>query len=125
MTIFGVISGIFGFIGVAIDAIGAHWLKAHAKDAPQMLESFKTATLYHMIHSLLLLAALFGHRMTPHWVWAVAGTTIVLGITFFCGGIYAKTFLGWSWATKVTPFGGTLFMISWLLLAIGFFLSKH
>ena len=49
-----VTGGVFGFLGVALGAFGAHGLKAHL--TPEMIEIFKTGVLYQLIHSVVILA---------------------------------------------------------------------
>ena len=43
-----------GALGVALGAFGAHGLKQIL--TPQLLETYKTGILYHLIHSVVLLA---------------------------------------------------------------------
>ena len=49
-----IISGISGFLAVALGAFGAHGLKSQL--TPEMLEIYKTGVFYHLIHSVVLLA---------------------------------------------------------------------
>lgn len=53
------VSGILGAIGVACGAFGAHGLKNHTSD-PALLESWKTAASYQMLHVTL---------QKPRWDW--------------------------------------------------------
>ncbi len=49
-----IISAVMGALGVALGAFGAHGLKAIL--SPELLETYKTGVLYHLIHSVVLLA---------------------------------------------------------------------
>ena len=57
------VSGLLGAIGVACGAFGAHGLKNHTSD-PALLESWKTAASYQMLHVTL---------QKPRWDWGGVG----------------------------------------------------
>src|ERR1039458_5616838 len=54
MKLFLFLASIFGFLGVAIGAFGAHAVKSRI--SPEMLDIYHTGTQYQMYHSLALLA---------------------------------------------------------------------
>jgi len=47
------IAGVYGFLGVALGAFGAHILKDSLTQ--EMMDIFKTATYYNLIHSVAIL----------------------------------------------------------------------
>ena len=71
------IAGIFGFLGVALGAFGAHQL-AGLLTANQTSSIWQTAVLYHLIHAS---AALWAGDRNPMivWIW-VAGILLLLRI---------------------------------------------
>lgn len=115
-----VILGSLGlFAGVALGAFGAHALRARVP--AEMLQVWHTAVEYHLVHALGLLAVgLVLPRMTAAVVVAAgAGWLMLLGIALFSGSLYALVLTGARWLGAVTPLGGALFMLSWLLFAWG------
>ncbi len=112
-TYFGrprVAAGFFGLIGVALGAFGAHGLADYLAANDSAL-TWQTAVLYQLIHAVALLA--LGQQTTRWralvWVWS-------LGIVLFSGSLYALALGGPSWLGPVTPIGGLLFLLGWLIL---------
>lgn len=108
-------------VAISLGALGAHALKGVL--TPEHLEAFKTAVLYHLIHSLALLVVFSSQQFEnlKHIAWV--GRLFNCGIILFCGsiyllstidipGFYALKFLG-----PVTPLGGLCFIGGWLWLA--------
>lgn len=114
--IFVALSGVLGFLAVALGAFGAHGLRATMgtlPDGAQRLEWWTTAAHYHLTHALALaLAAWLVHRGagTPA---TVAGWSFVAGITLFSGSLYLMTVTGQTKLGAVTPFGGVLLLVGW------------
>jgi|CXWL01.1.fsa_nt_gi uncharacterized membrane protein YgdD (TMEM256/DUF423 family) len=113
-----VLAGVNGLIAVAAGAFGAHGLRARL--TPDTLAIFETAARYHMYHSLALaaLAALAGHAGSR--LFSASAISFQFGIVLFCGSLYAMALsrLEWKWLGPVTPMGGLLLMLGWLLLAL-------
>ena len=53
--LFFMLAGIFGGLGVAIGAFGAHALESRI--SADLLETFETGVRYHFYHALALVAA--------------------------------------------------------------------
>ena len=105
-------AAIFGFLGVALGAFGAHGLKARL--GPEMLEIYKTGVLYHLLHALAALAvALTGHRLPGRRV--VVGL-FMAGIVIFSGSLYALALTRVRILGAITPIGGVAFMAGWAVL---------
>jgi uncharacterized membrane protein YgdD (TMEM256/DUF423 family) len=102
--------------GVAAGAFGAHGLKRVL--SADMLQIWQTAVLYHLIHALgmLALAALMGRFQSSLLGWA--GLMMFAGIVFFSGSLYVLAVGGVKWLGAVTPLGGVLFILAWLLAAL-------
>ncbi|WP_139958537.1 DUF423 domain-containing protein [Flavicella sediminum] len=108
---------ILGAIGIILGAFGAHALKGILTE--QSMASFETGVRYQMYHVLLLVGVNLATVLSDRTKKQVS-SLILLGIFFFSGSIYAITVAGipaksiWF----VTPLGGLLFIIGWILLAV-------
>lgn len=107
------------FIGVALGAFGAHGLRARVP--VEMLEIWHTAVEYQLVHALGLLALglVLTHLVGAIGIAATAGWLMLAGIIIFSGSLYVLVLTGARWLGAVTPFGGVLFLLAWLLLAWG------
>lgn len=105
-------------LAVMFGAFGAHALDdvldAYGK------EIYEKAAFYHFIHALgiLLIALLAEVKRIPEQVARKISLTMTLGIVLFSGSLYALAITGISKLGMITPFGGSLFIICWLWLAI-------
>ena len=110
-----------GFLAVALGAMGAHGLKGHWEstlalaEAAKHVETWKTASLYHIVHSvvMLVLAFAFTERSQGRWAFLL----FCGGIVFFSGSLYALCLGGGKWLGPVTPLGGVMLMAGWVLTA--------
>ena len=100
------------FLAVGLGAFGAHALRGTLQ-ANDTTEVWKTAVLYHFIHSLalLLLAILPGANRA-------ASSLFIAGIILFSGSLYLLCLTNTKWAGPITPIGGLCFLAGWLILAI-------
>lgn len=117
------ITAILGAITIILGAFGAHALKE--KLNIDQLTSFETAVKYQFYHVLVLLFVFTTNRLKLVEKKRI-GWLFFIGILFFSGSIYAITF-GVPAASIwfITPFGGFLFILGWLLMAYCFFESKN
>lgn len=117
MNIFGLLAGIFGALGVAAGAFGAHALAD--KLEPRMLEVFGTAAQYQMYHALALIGVAWVWNATSHSTASqVAGWAFTVGIVLFSGSLYAMAFTGVRALGAITPLGGVGFIVGWIALAV-------
>ena len=120
---FIVAAAIFGALGVALGAFGAHGLEKITNDE-KILHGFHTGVQYQVYHALALLGvALLSEKFPEKWSnWA--GYSFITGIILFSGSLYLLTFLKvqGSSAVKfvgpVTPLGGVFFILGWLFLLV-------
>ena len=113
--VFFSIGCVFGLLGVALGAFGAHALKARL--APEVLATFDTGVRYQLIHALALLAVAWAHTHWPGRVLTAAGWLFVAGTLLFSGSLYVLSLTGLRAWGAVTPFGGVAFLAGWLCLA--------
>jgi uncharacterized membrane protein YgdD (TMEM256/DUF423 family) len=101
-----------GAAGVALGALGGHAL------APRLgtsgLATWQTAVLYHLIHSVAMLAMALS---APRAGTAVVGWSFAAGIVLFSGSLYLLALGGPGWLGPLTPLGGVAFILGWLALA--------
>lgn len=102
-------------LGVAAGAFGAHGLRQLV--APDLLDVWRTAAHYQLIHGagLLLVAALWPRLAPTPAAWA--GGLMLAGLLIFSGSLYALVLTGARALGAITPVGGLLMILSWLALA--------
>lgn len=117
-NMFIALSGLYGAFAVMIGAFGAHALKDSMSVA--QLGTYQTGNLYHITHTLALLAIglVLQHQPQSRYFKASAWL-ITIGIPLFSGSLYALALGGPSWLGPITPLGGMAFIIAWLCLALG------
>lgn len=114
---FIITGALFGILAIIFGAFGAHALKKSLTE--DQLKSFETGVKYQMYHALILVILGFNYQFsTSAMYWC-----FTLGITLFSFSIYGLVlsdskgkklkFLG-----PVTPIGGLLFVVGWLLLIL-------
>ena len=57
-------------------------------------------------------------RLRPGRAWNVAGWSFVGGTLLFSGSLYALALSGIRKLGAITPFGGVLFLVGWIALAM-------
>jgi uncharacterized membrane protein YgdD (TMEM256/DUF423 family) len=112
---FLLLGSLFGFMGVALGAFGAHALKARLN--VDLLSVFETGVRYQMYHALALFAVAWAYTRRPGPTITIAGWLFVAGIVIFSGSLYMLALTGTrSWGV-FTPLGGIAFLAGWLCLA--------
>jgi uncharacterized membrane protein YgdD (TMEM256/DUF423 family) len=120
-------ASLLGLLAVITGAFGAHGLKAQI-DA-QQLEIWHTAVQYQFYHVFALLFLSTIARPNSRLVKA-AYYLFVLGIVFFSGSLYLLACRDMLGLTKlyligpITPIGGLLFILGWLMLALAAIRNK-
>ncbi|HAT9135718.1 TPA: DUF423 domain-containing protein [Legionella pneumophila subsp. pneumophila] len=114
--LFLIFAGLFGLLGNALGAFGAHALKT--KLSPTMLAIYQAGAQYQFYHALALLAVsvlLFHIQST--WL-NLSGLAFIAGILLFSGSLYLLSITGIKWIGIITPIGGLSFILGWLFLII-------
>ncbi len=102
-------AAVFGFLGVALGAFGAHGLKT-VLAANDTTAIWQTAVLYHLVHAVASLWAA-GRNPIVVWIW-------LAGVVIFSGSLYILAVTNIKWLGAITPLGGLLFLAGWLWLVI-------
>lgn len=106
---------ICSLLTVAIGAFGAHGLSDLLADNGR-LETFKTAVLYQLFHSLALIVAGILYDKYDSKKISRAATLFTLGIIVFSGSLYILSITNIGIFGAITPIGGVLFIAGWLYL---------
>lgn len=113
------LSGVFGFLGVAFGAFGAHGLRkrlSSAADGEQRLAWWQTGAQYHLVHALAM--GLAASRPDPmHRGSSVAAWLFLAGILLFSGSLYTMAITNVRKLGAVTPLGGLFFLAGWAAIA--------
>ena len=105
-----IIAGFIGFTGVTLGAFGAHRLNDQLSS--EMLSIYKTGVLYHLIHSVAILAiAFYGNKLLYK-----SAMMFVIGILLFSLSLYIYAQTGNKLFAMVTPIGGIFLLIGWVLI---------
>ncbi|WP_293393452.1 DUF423 domain-containing protein [Nevskia sp.] len=110
------LAGVFGFLGVGFGAFGAHALKARL--TPDLLAIYRTAVEYQFWHALALMAVGLLAMSRPGPLLSASGWCFAFGILLFSGSLYALALSGVRVLGAITPIGGLLFLVGWVLLSV-------
>lgn len=116
MKLWLAVGALYGFLGVAFGAFGAHALRARL--SPDLLAVWKTGVEYQFYHAGALLLVGLWLRTQQSAALQVAGVCFALGVLVFSGSLYALALSGVRGLGAVTPIGGLLFLAGWLALLI-------
>lgn len=103
-------AAVFGFFGVVLGAFGAHALEKMLEESDRG-ETWETAVIYHLVHSVVLLFVALLPKVAKAVVWALGA-----GIILFSGSLYLLCVTGITQFAFVTPIGGIAFLLGWGLL---------
>lgn len=109
--------GVFGFLGVAIGAFGAHSLKQFL--TTETIETYRTGVQYQLIHAVVILA--IGYAANERY--NLAAWFFTAGIILFSFSLYAYSLTGMRSLAIITPFGGVCFLAGWLMVVVAAFRS--
>ncbi len=119
---FLIIGTILAGLAVILGAFGAHGLKKLV--GPETIASYQTGVQYQMYHAVVLLFLGLLYERSQNPLQKFAGIFFMGGIIFFSGSLYllaslkAMNKLSSTGIGLLTPIGGLLFIIGWVLLLI-------
>jgi uncharacterized membrane protein YgdD (TMEM256/DUF423 family) len=119
-------AAIFGVIAIVLGAFGAHALKAVL--SPEQLTSFETGVRYLMYHAFFLFVVA-SRKDLPLKTQKVVYNLVLAGVLLFSGSIFLLTTknvttIDFKIIGFVTPIGGFLLILSWIVLLMSFFKKK-
>lgn len=107
-------------IGVILGALGAHALQPYFTNSMQ--DSFETAVRYQLYHGIaLLIVGILSLFSSSKWI-KISTFLFLLGILLFSGSIYTMITVriqldtGLGAFGLLTPLGGVLLILAWLLV---------
>jgi len=106
-----VLAGLMGAAGVVLAAASAHQADA------ARLASASSMLLFHA-SAVIGAALLTGHGIARRGLGLTATFGFVAGATLFAGDLTLRQYAGHGLFTMAAPTGGTLLILSWLVLAI-------
>lgn len=110
-------------IAVGLGAFGAHALSDFL-ERTDSVKTYNTAITYLWYHCFGILITGFLSRYHANRLFTNAGRSFLFGILLFSGSLLGIVFTGTKALGMITPFGGLLFIIGWILLAVGVIKSK-
>ena len=116
MRVFLFLAAILGAVAVLAGAVGAHVWRVELL-ARNSLTNFQLATEYLFYHALgIAVVALLVDRF-PAQKFQSVGWCMVAGTAVFSGSLLVSSLTGFQSITAITPMGGILLIVGWLLLA--------
>jgi uncharacterized membrane protein YgdD (TMEM256/DUF423 family) len=121
------LTGFFGATGVALGALGAHFLKAKMQAGlltADQLAGFETGTKYQLFHALALFALFIFAKDKNSKLLRYAAILFIAGIILFSGSLYLLTtrnlvgMEGLRALGPVTPIGGVALIAGWICVMI-------
>ena len=111
------LSGIFFCaLSVVMGAFGAHSLKNKLSDYSMSI--YDKAVLYQFFHAFAILFVAVLNKIFDKHDFSISGILLIVGILLFSGSLFILAITDVKWLGAITPIGGTLFIISWLILFI-------
>ncbi len=113
-----VIASLMMAFGIMTGAFGAHALKQFISD--ELMLVFDTGSKYHFFNTLGLFAIAFILQFKPDSkLLFIAAILVILGTLIFSVSLYLLVILKISWLGAITPIGGTLLIIGWIMTTVG------
>lgn len=113
-----VIASLMMAFGILLGAFGAHMLKTFISD--ELMDVYDTGIKYQFFNTLgLFVVALILHYKQESKLIFISGILIVIGTLLFSVSLYLLVILKISWLGMITPIGGSLLILAWILTAVG------
>ena len=114
----GLIVGSFlCLMAVVIGAFGAHAL-SDLLVANDRVETFELANRYQFYHGLGLMLISVA-RINTGRISRFCNAFMFAGTLVFCGSLYLLCLTNASWLGAITPIGGLLLVVAWIMALIG------
>ncbi len=116
------LGALMALTAIIAEAMGAHALQDVSE---QGKANFRIATLFLLFHgaAFLGIAGLFRHYKSL--LMDISLSAIILGELIFSTTVILKVFIEDPWWGPVTPIGGGILMVGWLLFLVSAFVSEE
>lgn len=115
-------SALLGGTGVVLGAFLAHALKNRLSE--NMLTVFEVGVRYQMYHSIAIFIATFAYYQFQNSWFLYSAFSFLVGTFIFSLSLYLLAVTEIKTIGMITPIGGTLLVIGWILLLVGFLNAK-
>jgi uncharacterized membrane protein YgdD (TMEM256/DUF423 family) len=114
---------LFGLLAVILGAFGAHGLRPLLDE--NKMRAYETGVSYQFFHGLALLCVGMLYKSFPNKMMRAATGFFISGMVLFSGSLYLIAFLSIAGtsigaAGIITPVGGLMLILGWLMMFIGF-----
>ena len=121
-----VTASILGVLGIILGAFAAHGLEKLVDESS--IESFETGVRYQLYHAFFLLI-IGGNDFLSLKSKKIIFYLVLIGLIFFSGSIYglatnSLSNFDFKRIAIVTPLGGLLLILAWLMMLIGIIRGK-
>ena len=121
------VGGVLCFISVVFGAYAEHGLKESISE--EHFRFLMTAIRYNQVHAVVVTAIGLGiasgvlplQSLLIRW----SGILFILGTALFSFSIYLSVVLAIPQLVNITPIGGTIIMLAWMLIAISGYKVLH
>jgi|SRR5690625_135157 len=104
-------------IAVATGAFGSHVLDNYVHR--NLIPIWHTAVLYQLVHGAGLIGIAAAKNLISERLKNLGFSALFIGAVFFSGSLYLFVFSQQRWLTLLTPIGGVLMVLGWVLITIG------
>ena len=117
MAVFLILAAFLGLLALLTGSLGAHWWQDLLMN-PDTAARFQRAEDYLFYHALVLIGvALLVERFPKHKFQHV-GWCLAAGALIFSGSLVTFSLTGYRPVIGVTPVGGLLLFIGWIILGV-------
>ncbi|WP_332648770.1 DUF423 domain-containing protein [Lysinibacillus sp. 54212] len=118
MVVAIILGAVLAFLSVAFGAFGAHALKDKFKEV-RYAENWETACRYQMYHGLGLISiGILTEVLGASGALTSATYLMFAGTLIFSGSLYILSLTGIRKLGAITPIGGLLMLVAWILVII-------
>jgi len=117
MTIFLILAAVLGASALLVGSLGAHLWQDLLTD-PDTASRFQRAENYLFYHALGLAVVAQLVERFPTQKFQSVGWCLAAGVFIFSGSLLVYSVTGFQPIIKITPLGGSLLILGWILLGI-------
>ena len=111
-----IIGSFYCLLTVILGAFGAHVLKDSLDEYGQSI--YNKAVLYQMFHGIGILVVSIISNSFNELNFSIVIWLFTIGVLIFSGSLYMLAITKAKWFGMITPIGGSLFIVGWLILII-------